>query len=491
MSNVHYVCLSDLHFGEEDSLMTWVDKETGEMDPKQVSPVMEQFVNCLKTLLGPAGEKGSKPTLILNGDMLELALCDTHEAAMAFKVFMDLIMPQDGELFSEVIVIPGNHDHHLWEIARETQYVEYLRSPKGKKQVAKDGLPKPYHVTTLFPRANELPGAYLLDQVVGASGTAGPKIRVAYPNFGVRSDSSNCLIFHHGHFTEWIYSFMSTLKEWFVKGGATPADVMRDRKIWDLEAENFAWIDFAWSALGRSGSAGQELETIYEKSEDPRALNALISNLADGISTRVLLNNRISDWFEAGLMKKAATILLGLFGVTERGHDQCPLSEEGLRTLFSYVEGPLRQQIQVSLNIKEGKALPQMTFVFGHTHKPFVANEPFGGGYGPNGVDVYNTGGWVVDTLVPDQCHGAAMVLVDEAFNVVSLRLYNEPYDGTTYPVRVQQGPLGASKGSQFRDDITSSIEQNKALWDEFTSIAASEVGVRRKFLKKRVLSNL
>ena len=29
----------------------------------------------------------------------------------------------------------------------------------------------------------------------------------------------------------------------------------RHPKIWDLESENFAWIDFFWSTLGRSGEA--------------------------------------------------------------------------------------------------------------------------------------------------------------------------------------------------------------------------------------------
>ena len=27
-------------------------------------------------------------------------------------------------------------------------------------------------------------------------------------------------------------------------------------EIWNLEAENFAWIDFFWSTLGRSSSRG-------------------------------------------------------------------------------------------------------------------------------------------------------------------------------------------------------------------------------------------
>ena len=31
-----------------------------------------------------------------------------------------------------------------------------------------------------------------------------------------------------------------------------------------IESENFAWIDFFWSALGRSGDVGALTETLYE-----------------------------------------------------------------------------------------------------------------------------------------------------------------------------------------------------------------------------------
>ena len=61
--------------------------------------------------------------MILLGDILELALADDNVAAMVFWRFLDLAMPPGRELFEKIIYIPGNHDHHLWESARETQYV--------------------------------------------------------------------------------------------------------------------------------------------------------------------------------------------------------------------------------------------------------------------------------------------------------------------------------------------------------------------------------
>jgi hypothetical protein len=63
--------------------------------------------------------------------------------------------------------------------------------------------------------------------------------------------------------------------------------VFPDRTVpsapWDFEAENFAWIDFLWSALGRSGDVGKDVELVYNKLQSRKQLQGLISNLAGGI----------------------------------------------------------------------------------------------------------------------------------------------------------------------------------------------------------------
>ena len=72
MPDIRYVCLSDMHFGEEDSLLTNLKTASFDPDPFQASPVLQQLVACLRDLIGK-NEGGPKPTLILNGDILELA----------------------------------------------------------------------------------------------------------------------------------------------------------------------------------------------------------------------------------------------------------------------------------------------------------------------------------------------------------------------------------------------------------------------------------
>lgn len=126
MPDIRYVCLSDMHLGEEDSLLTDLKDVGHGINPMSPSPVLATLVKCMRDLIS-RNEDNQKPTLILLGDILELALADTNEAAIVFEQFIELILPDnENKLFENIIYIPGNHDHHLWEIARETQYVSYL-----------------------------------------------------------------------------------------------------------------------------------------------------------------------------------------------------------------------------------------------------------------------------------------------------------------------------------------------------------------------------
>ena len=120
MSEIRYVCLSDLHLGEEDSLLTrLIARGTDDysIEPKEASPVMLSLVDCLKAIIGRDTEP---PTLILAGDILELALAETQEAAMVFERFCELILGEE-PLAKQIVYIPGNHDHHIWELAREVK----------------------------------------------------------------------------------------------------------------------------------------------------------------------------------------------------------------------------------------------------------------------------------------------------------------------------------------------------------------------------------
>ncbi|MCP4986763.1 MAG: hypothetical protein GY928_12135 [Colwellia sp.] len=208
MPKIKYVCLSDMHLGEEDSLLTNLKTASSEVDPESPSPVMEELVKCLKSITSNSTST-QKPTLVLNGDVLEMAMTTTEKAAVAFIRFIELIIPQDKELFDRIVFVPGNHDHHLWETARETQYVNYLSDKKPF-----DILEEPWHTTKMFETSVPLVQSYLLTKLVQRLPNLNPfNIEVAYPNYGlVSSDRKKSVIFHHGHFIEPIYYLMTTLR---------------------------------------------------------------------------------------------------------------------------------------------------------------------------------------------------------------------------------------------------------------------------------------
>jgi hypothetical protein len=124
MPDIRYVCLSDMHFGAENSILSCLVDGDVIVDTTTASSVLDGLTAGLATLVGANEDKSRKPTLILNGDILELALASDNVALMVFELFLDRIFPPDGEaLFERTILYQtGNHDHHMWETARERQY---------------------------------------------------------------------------------------------------------------------------------------------------------------------------------------------------------------------------------------------------------------------------------------------------------------------------------------------------------------------------------
>jgi hypothetical protein len=96
MPAIRYICVSDLHLGAENSLLTQLGSAPGEVDTSRPSEVLVEFASCLRELVRH-NESLVKPTLILNGDALELALAQDNVALMAFERFLELMFPINGE----------------------------------------------------------------------------------------------------------------------------------------------------------------------------------------------------------------------------------------------------------------------------------------------------------------------------------------------------------------------------------------------------------
>jgi hypothetical protein len=124
--------------------------------------------------------------------------------------------------------------------------------------------------------------------------------------------------------------------------------------------------------------------------------------------------------------------------------------------------------------------------VFGHTHKPFEEVRRFDAYLG-DGVPVYNTGGWVVETEEPAPRHGGAVVLLNENLDIASLRLYNEAADPGGYQVEVHEVLLPGRSSRDFSSHLIRIVQSTLSPWKEFSQTIAKEINLRSVILKARI----
>jgi hypothetical protein len=299
------------------------------------------------------------------------------------------------------------------------------------------------------------------------------------------------MMFHHGHFSESIYWLMSTLNTMLFPARQKPTHV------WDVEAENFAWIDFFWSTLGRSGEVGQDMELIYDKMQNREAFGEVLNNLAASLVKRHLdtqeskfaqtpilgaVIRAIGEPIQARMLGWALRMTIGRVGESERSQTNVPLTEEGKALLRAYVEGPLREQIRIEQQSKKHPIPSEVAIVFGHTHKPFQETMRYD--KYPQPVPVYNSGGWVVDTTTPDNTTGGAAILIDERFNAALLRMYTRVTNRAADSVKLEAVPE-----TPFSKRIQSFIDPARDPWKSFSQITAEEIVIREKSLEEHIKS--
>lgn len=462
---IGWVCLSDTHFGAENSLLSFVDDD-GVVDPRRPSPTLSALIDCLRVLIADGVAAGHPPpTLILNGDALEFALAQDNVAAMVFDRFIDLAFGSGDPLFAPTILyLPGNHDHHLWETARERLYAHYVAQTKPDA-----GLAEPWHATGLYltPSAHVLE-AELLTALVQRRAGSHLHVRIAYPNLGLVSDSSpKQVLLHHGHFTEPLYRLMTE-----ARAVLFPGEPSRDL-IWDWEADNFAWIDFFWSTLGRSGHAGQDVGLIYDMLQEESAASRLAGELGrrvGGLAPGVL--RPPARW----LGTKTAQEVLRLVNGRERERPDVLLSPTGERGLDEFLSGPLANQFRQYSSHADDEGV---SFLFGHTHKPFESRRGVAGF--AQTWSVYNSGGWVVDTIDTQPLQGASVLLIDANCNVASLRMYNQASTHAGYRVTLSSAEGDAANPLHAR--LNGSLPLDHPPWSTFSEVVADEVDLRHRVL--------
>jgi hypothetical protein len=470
MTDIRYVILSDLHFGAENSVLTALDErpatadKTGfSADPQRPSPLLSGLIDGLREL---TRGQDRPPTLILAGDILDLALSLDEVCVMVFRLFAHLAFGDGPPAFDPVVhYVPGNHDHHEWEITRESQYVAYVCG-----QPADAELVGPWHTTKLVPAAEDpvASSALLTGLARSQAGSTGVKVEVSYPNLALRTpDGRRCLVVSHGHFTESIYLLMSRLRDILYPGQRQAPLEDIDR----LEEENFAWIDFFWSTLGRSGQVGTDMGLIYADLASAKDIDILVSNLISAMMAKGKGPGWLRTperWALNAVLRREVTRV----ATSERGTPAVTLTAAGQAGLRDYLQGPVRGQLRQQL----GHVPEEVTFVYGHTHKPFVDQWSVPGFPAP--VYIANTGGWVVDTAAPAPVQAGAAVLVNEDLDAASLQFYRQGPGSAPVPVQLLPPPPGAQP-SAWHTELASRIDPAAAPWSTLSESAAKLVAQR------------
>ena len=159
---------------------------------------------------------------------------------------------------------------------------------------------------------------------------------------------------------------------------------------------------------------------------------------------------------------------------SERATPNVTLSPKGRVGLRRYLQGPL----QLQLVAETDGVGPDVGFIFGHTHKPFVEEWTVEGYPGP--VGLYNTGGWVVDTAGPALTQGGVAVLLDDSLNAASLQFYGQTADGRAGTVRVL-APGDRGDENPLYAELVDAIDPAAEPWRAISAAAGDLVAQRHR----------
>jgi hypothetical protein len=464
MAALRHVCISDLHLGAGYSLLTGIDGD-GHVAPGDRCDTLVALMEALAPTLAPLCDD-EPPTLVLLGDVLDMGLSPMGTVSQAFRSFLRELARLKGPrpLFSPRIrVVPGNHDHHLWRIAKDQTFLRRAQSGTVDSDL-------PRHTPLVDVPGLTWPQCELLTALARTEpGISDLSFELAYPNFGlVDAARRRAVVLHHGHYVDPMYRAMSALA---IQAPRPPDAPLPPQTVAQIEAGNGPWVDFLWSDLGSAGVVGHESVKLYEVMRDPGASQVWSRHLSRWITSQLGTSLGL-----AGVMPliQGVTVQQAVSGLVDAtvGRVAKAQRDDYLRVATPDDVANLRWYLggAVALQLASEGGDPQrldLSFVFGHTHKPFQDELPVPGLARP--VAVYNTGGWVMDQPTMTSTQGAAIVLIDNELNLASLRLFNDPVNGACPPVHVAGTGTARDRDNPMLPLLEQAVARQAAGWDRFS----------------------
>lgn len=448
---IKYIVLSDLHLGEEDSLFT--PSREGNYN------LLNAFSKSLQSLVS-SNENEELPTLILNGDIIGLSFSTYQESLTVFDQFIKSLAVEH-EICNQIAYIPGNHDHHIWQLAMESQYRRKLEN-----RDTSDPIPSIDRTSSAIFK-NGLQSEFI-EAFVNGHSEMKIELKVLYPNMIIPANEANqaFVIIHHGHYAEKTYHFISDSLKALYPEESTP------NTLEDLEADNGAWINFAFSELGRSGAAGEKFEKLMNTLSSiemfDKQSGELSENIAKALDYPYIPFHSVEKFLTRRLIQNIANKIR-----SERYQEGTVCSEEAMLGLKQYMEKYCAPQMKLSG--WEGQAA---TLIWGHTHKPFslkTCTQSF------DELKVVNSGGWVLPEE-PKPTHGGSFTLISNKNEVVELRIWNDSHNNGKMKFRVI--PTEGEQLSEFGQSIMAIINDGNKLneiWNALRLELIDEIQYRRK----------
>jgi UDP-2,3-diacylglucosamine pyrophosphatase LpxH len=394
---VRAVAMSDLHLGEETSVLNFfIYDNRGKKVRQNGELVADRIVQeLIKIKMGENnGEKIRH--IFLVGDLFDLSLATFKECVENAQIFFRKIC--DSETVEEIVYIPGNHDHHIWmQIVEHKNFLSRVERGESldffyDRVAESDEIVKNTFLGGLMPKEKE--------NCIG----------VSYPNYELMS-KDQAIIFHHGHFNERLWTLTTDVFD----------EYLENYDLEELEICNSPLTEMVWYALGQAGrlGAGGLVEKIYTgvKNNDFEIIEKICGNIFDSIDE---WDGRKKDDFLQeridGMTKRA-----GLF-LAKKVISQFMTKKK--RKKGSLARGMTLEDEQLGDGTKRYmdrfiKLDRNYKYVFGHTHRHFQAAEF----RDSNGFshELVNCGGWVVEEI--DQTPDSYLIRIDDEGTISPIRI--------------------------------------------------------------------
>ncbi len=228
--------VSDIHFG--DSECSLVSKQKGQWTLNQA--YYDKFLDCLKD---QSDQIGSYQYLLMLGDIFDLAVSNDDNTFKAAKPFFQRLKADN--LFQEILVTIGNHDHDLWS------NLQYENCIVKKLRAHEDPVSRNWTIPLLIDNRNHdlaLSDTGYCNSFIDDLTEPATKFRVVAPNIYL-VDNQKTILFTHGQYFDAPWSFLGQLSKIMFR---KDLDIIPLTRMQHILGDNFMTNQLICSGLGQA-----------------------------------------------------------------------------------------------------------------------------------------------------------------------------------------------------------------------------------------------